>query len=144
MGSLHEFAGHLLKCADEWGVTPVVLLDRDLRVRSEFYSSLFESLIEQASRPLRLECIDPIRGPLTTWRHRKRVRFFKRILDANSARLAELISIESRVVISRPAGIRRPLVVAIADEDVTLPIWARGLRLTMTPKSLTDFQIIPA
>lgn len=144
MGSLHEFAGHLLKCADEWGVTPVVLLDRDLRVRSEFYSSLFESLVEQANRPLRLECIDPIRGPLTTWRHRKRVRLFKRIVDANSGQLAELISIESRVVISRPAGIRRPLVVAIADEDVTLPIWARGLRLTMTPKSLTDFQIIPA
>lgn len=140
---MREFAGHLLKCADEWGVTPVVLWDRELRVGSEFYSSLFESLVGQAMRPLRLECIDSLRGPWASWRHRKRVRLFKRIIDSNSGPLANLITVESRVVISRPAGIRRPLVVAIADEDVTLPIWSRGLRLTMTPKSLTDFQIIP-
>lgn len=144
MGSLKEFSEHLLKCADDWGVTPVVLWDRELRVRSDFYSLLFESLLEQAKRPVRLECIDPIRGPLASWRHRKRVRLFNRIITSTPEKFRDAITVESRVVVSRPAGIRRPLVIAVADEDVTLPIWARGLRLTLAPKSLNDFQVIPS
>ena len=137
-----DFAQSLIDLADLQGCTPVVSCDKSLKLRRSFYQQLLAQLAQQAERPVRIEILH---GDSATWWLNWHVSRFAQMLESSiRPEDAAKISVERRLMLSRPAGATRPLAVGFALRPVTLPEWAQLIELTTKPTCVSQVEIVAA
>ncbi|WP_164100964.1 hypothetical protein [Candidatus Laterigemmans baculatus] len=141
---LRPLAERCVESADHQGRTPVIAVERGLALAPEFYVALATELQRAAGRSLRFEVLVDLERSLGPWRARAAKRQAEAIRNALLPVLGPAPAVETRTVLSRPAGAQRPLVVGFGAVHDSVPAWAAVLRLTCRPTTLDDFQLIPA
>lgn len=129
--------------ADRHARTPVIVADAGLLLAPEFFVALAEELRAVVERPLRIEFLVDLERIFPLRRSGSVTRRVERIRAALSPQLGQQVAVDTRAVLSRPAGPRRPLVVGIGSTRDVLPSWAAGIRVTCRPTVLDDFHLIP-
>lgn len=142
--ALQPLAERCVESADHHGRTPVIHVQRGLTLAPEFYAALATELRRAARRSLRFEILVDLERTLSPWRARAAARHAEGIRGALLPIFADSAAVETRTVLSRPAGPQRPLVVGFGAVDDSVPGWASVLRLTCRPTGTDDFQLIPA
>ena len=154
--SLQPLAERCIESADHHGRTPLILIERGLTLAPEFYAALAATLRSAVaegdpaapcgagSRSLRFEILVDLERTLTPWRARAASRQVEGIRGTLRPLFGESAAVETRTVLSRPAGPQRPLVVGFGAVHDSVPAWAAVLRLRCRPTALDDFQLIPA
>lgn len=142
--TLQPLAERCVESADHQGRTPVILVERGLTLAPEFYAALATQLRRVAGRSLRFEIFVDLERTLSPWRTRTASRRAEGIRGALLPIFGDSATVETRTVLSRPAGPQRPLVVGFGAADDSVPSWAATLRLTCRPTATDDFQLIPA
>lgn len=140
---LRPLALRCVEHADRHGRTPVIVTDPGLTLAPEFFAALAGELHAIVERPLRIEFLIDLERVLSLWRSASVTRRVERVRAALSPQLAQLAVVDTRAVLSRPAGPRRPLVVGFSSSGGPLPLWAASVRVTCRPAALDDFQLIP-
>ena len=137
-----EFAESLVDLADHHGFTPVVACDRSVRLSNSFYVHLLRELAVKADRPIRVEVFS---DEAISWWNNWTIARFVRMLESCAKREQQLrVSVERRLMLSRPAGAMRPLAIGMILHPATLPEWARLIELTARPKHTSQIQIVAA
>lgn len=142
--TLQPLAARCVESADHHGRTPLIAIERGLTLAPEFYAALATELRRVAGRSLRFEILVDLERTLSPWRARAATRHAEKIRGALSPIFGDSAVVETRTVLSRPAGSQRPLVVGFGTVDDSVPGWASVLRLTCRPTATVDFQLIPA
>lgn len=140
---LRPLAVRCVDQADRHGRTPVVVVDSGLVLAPEFFVALAEELSAIVERPLRMEFLVDLERILPLRRSGGITRQVERIRAALSPQLGQQVAVDTRAVLSRPAGPRRPLVVGIGLTRSPLPPWAAGIHVTCRPAVPDDFHLIP-
>lgn len=140
---LRPLAERCVDHADRHGRTPVVVADRELVLAPEFFVALAEELAAIVERPLRMEFLVDLERVVPLLRGGAVRRQVERIRAGLSPRFGQQVAVDTRAVLSRPAGPRRPLVVGIGSTRDMLPPWAASVRVTCSPSTLDDFHLIP-
>lgn len=143
MASLQELAELLVDSADRRGKTPVITLDEDLRIADAFFFELGLQIGKTAQRPWRWEVLQEATSLRRMWRRRQRFQQLQRVIAALHAEDCCETTVESRLLLSRPAGPLRSLAIGIADWHDSIPSWGHSLRLTTNPTRLDDVQLMP-
>jgi hypothetical protein len=142
MQSLADFASHLIQVSDRRGQTPVIVLDRRLSIGKDFISEFLSQLAAIAERNVRIEIITSAPKSvlsLSGLRNQRLKKLLERSLDPQHQRV---LTVETRLVLSRPAGPSRPLVIGFCGSVELVPAWGRLVELTSMPTETTQFQVI--
>ena len=145
---LGQLARRVVRTADELGRTPVLEIGRDVRMTNEFYAQLFAAVVQQTRRDLRVEVMAGGYGfakELFLRGQMKRLRAVAtRMSELRLDEVGGMVEIDRRMVLSRPAGRLRPLVMGLMLVSGPLPSWTEKLRLVLKPVESTDYQIVAA
>jgi hypothetical protein len=152
--SISDLADFLVEAADRTGLTPVLLTDSSLVLRREFYESLMRHLVQAGERSLRCEVL-----AIDTWRPRllddwSANRLRRQLQSSIPSDLRELVSVEQRLMLSRPSGPLRPLTVGfvcpmplnhvLSRLSSMLPAWSTHVHLTARPTASDQIQLAAA
>jgi len=141
---LGGLAQRIVHSCDQLGQTPVLEVAPGLVLRDAFHLQLLSAVAEQAGRPVRLEVLAGDYGWWQNWLLSRDLKRWRRLAVAASELAGIDVTVERRMVLSRPAGKHRPLVLAIAGQEDSFPSWAQPLRLTTAPTHLDDIQLLAA
>ena len=152
--SLSDLADLLIEAADRKGLTPVLVTDSSLVLRREFYGALIRYLVEASERSLRFEvlAIETRRPRLLNDWSANRLR--RQLQTSIPVGVQDRVSVEQRLILSRPSGPLRPLAVGFVgsmpmNHIVTqlsglLPVWATPVHLTARPTASDQIQLAAA
>lgn len=139
---LRPLAERCVEMADRHGRTPVLAVERELVLSPAFYSALAVELHRAADRAVRLELLVDLERKASLWRARSARRRAELLQAAVAEVLGGAVGVETRTVLSRPAGPLRPLVVGLAAIGDPVPSWAAVLRVTCRPTHTDDVQLV--
>lgn len=142
--SIDDLAGHLVYLSDRRGFTPVLTPDRSIRLKPLFFANLLNAISKTSTRMVRLEVLDQP-SSLTSWlKHWRTGRQVSKIGQTIPANLKCQICVERRLLLSRPSGAMRTLVIGLATREQELPEWGTRIELTTTPATRDQVHLIAA
>jgi len=139
-----DLAEHLVDISDRHGFTPVLTTDNSVSLRPAFYQSLLGALLNISKRSVRLEILNQPTSALHWLQHWMVNRELQKIRRCVPAELQAQVTVERRLILSRPSGAMRPLVIAAASAGQILPDWGRRVELTTTPARTNQIQLVAA
>jgi hypothetical protein len=153
--TITELAFHLVHLADREGQLPVITHDRRLVLRPVFYRQLAKDLLAIAGRPLRYEFLVKdagFRNLGVNWAVSRYMTQLIRLWASPASPVASTgvggtkidVAVQRRMVVSRPAGLHRPLAIGVCIVDRPLPPWATKVVLTEQPSHIDQFQLVAA
>ncbi len=134
---LHSFADEIIRLSQRHASTPVMVTDRRVSLRDEFFAELVAALTEKTNRSIRFDWCQRMSGPLDFLCNRlarsRSVRLNRRLAALMIDR-DQTARIELTASIGRPGGIERDLIIGLCNNVIELPPWTTAIHLGGSPE----------